>query len=210
MNINEESGHLYKELLKEHNRVLNFLPKASRDKASRTVFLARKFLFDSGILCGQVLWALNEKKVFLAVIGTKTLIETEINTKYIFLHPHSKSESQWVQEKCDIYIDKYGIDDDRLNGKSLADRARAIKLDQRYATYKDLCKIAHGTQFTSLVTVRNNGLEMFSKSTYIEALISANNTRSYIETWRDIETDLTLERGLIQFRDKYLPITNRG
>ncbi len=204
--IRDESARLYKDVLEEHNRILNLLPKIASDVGpDRPAFLARKLLFDSGRLCGQILWALQERRIFMAVIGTKTLIEIEINTMYIFLHPHAKSDPDWVKNKCDIYMDNYGVDDDRLDGRSLSERARAMGLDSRLKTYKEICKIAHGTRFTSLVNVRNPSLEMFSDLTDIEALLSTNNTRSYIETWHGIETNKDLEHKLALFRDTYTP-----
>lgn len=203
--VKADADQLYNDLVKEHNRVLDALPKVTKVEADKSLYVARKFLFDSGKLCGEVLWALGHRRVHLGLIGTKTLVEIEIFTKYIFLHQQIKSDSSWAQRMATVYIDEYGRgQNDHFNNKSVAKLARAVDLPERLETYRGLCKMAHPTIHTRHVVVgTDETLDDFAIDTYVAALATAHNVRSYIETFFKIEPNKEFEEKIVQFRDKY-------
>ncbi len=202
--LRQEADALYADLVVGVNKVLDAMPKTNTDKDA-IIFVGRKFLFDSAVLCGEIIWALNEKRVYLGVIGAKTLLEILINTKYIFIHQCANSDPVWVEKLCREYMDVYGVgDNDRLNGKAVSDRARAVPPEDALTTYKGLCKIAHATKHTRHVVVGSEDTKNdFANDTYIVSLTATINTLGYIATFFGVPQNGEYEERIIKLAQKY-------
>ncbi len=202
--LRKDADALYADLVIGINKVLDVMPKTNTDKDA-IIFVGRKFLFDSTVLCGEIIWALNEKRVYLGVIGAKTLLEILINTKYIFVHQCAKSDPKWVEKLCREYMDVYGTgENDWLNGKSVTERARSVPPEDALITYKGLCKIAHATKHTRHVVVGTEDTKNdFASDTYVVSLTATVNTLGYIATFFGVPPNNKFEIRVTELARKY-------
>ncbi len=144
-----DSDEFKKVLLIHGGKLSDEIDKLERSSESHTLYYGylKDFLINSGSLCDDILRAAANDAVLLSMIGTRVLFEDTINIHYL---ESKKEESErmslaenWLKISNDPNAQK-----GELDGKAVADRAKAAGKDVRQLYYKEyalFCNYTHST-----------------------------------------------------------------
>lgn len=156
-NFTQDSNDLKNVLCQEGGRLSDEIDKLERTSEQHIAYYAylKDFLINSGVLCDDILQAVHNKVVLLAVIGTRVLLEDTINAHYL----ESKTDES---ERMAIAADWFRLSNDpnapknELDNKAVAQRAKEAGKDTRamyYGEYADFCNYTHSTAQRAILNV---------------------------------------------------------
>lgn len=105
------------------------------------------FLLSASQLCEQIIIAVSQRCLSLAVVGSRSMLEFSINANYIFDNPKHKNDLKWVNKLCkDIFerTNDIGMLKSRLGDVTFKARAEEIgRLDLYKHNYASLSDYVH-------------------------------------------------------------------
>lgn len=152
----QDSVALKNELLVYGRQLADEIDKLERSSDSHMTYYGylKDFLINSGCLCDDVLQASANDAVLLAMIGTRVLLEDTINVHYLEVAKSTDAErmalaEEWLKLSNDKHAQK-----NELDGKSVADRAKAAGKDVRqlyYNEYAMFCNYTHSSAIRGIL-----------------------------------------------------------
>ena len=203
-----EAKAIFPDLYKEALQIRDFIGKAGQPESDddKRRSIAKKNLIDTAVLASQILSAIERNAILLALIGSRSLVESEINTKYAFSHPDHIGDISWVYKVCNDY---YRISNDPkamknyLNTESVAARAKAVGLSDMYEkTYIGLCNFAHMGGHTAL-SISDPYRDRFAVDASVAAVAAVNNINDYVAVHFNFRRDDALEGRVLEFAAKF-------
>ena len=185
---------------------------ASEDALRKTT--ARTYLALAGQLHGQILNAISESNLLLALIGLRSLLESIINTRYIFCHPKHVDDMEWINNNCIDLINRShdnAANKSRLGDVDIRQRAEAISTKQfSYLALYDkvfsyLCNFTHPNYIALQINENNKFKETTFMATQL-TLIIAHDVGDALCKFFNIKKDLTLENDLKIFADECIKL----
>ncbi len=131
----------------------------------------KDFLINSGILCDDIVEAVKNDKVLLAMIGTRTLLEDAINVHYL----QSKADQT---ERVAVAIDWFRITNNpeahknKIDGKTVEQRAIASGLNVKALyddEYVEFCNYTHSTGHRVMLNLKEQR-SLLAKNTVLGSL----------------------------------------
>lgn len=164
------------------------------------------FLISTSQLSGQIVEAVVRRHLGLAIIGSRALLELNINANYIFDNPKHKSDLVWVNEVCKDIFDRtnsLALLKSKLGGVCLKRRAEEIgRRDLYEINYASLCDYAH--LMLRLPLLNNPGLsERLSVGVISQSLCHLVGVIDALIVFGNLTWDKDLYRDVIAFRDCY-------
>lgn len=170
----------------------------NRHKTLNQKMMAKIYVSTAMQLARQSLhvFATNENFLLLSCLGCRSLIEHEINAKYVFFHPKHHRDNVWLEKLAKNYWritrarkeNKAG-----LGGVSILQRAKEVR---RIGTYKRnfaiLTGIAHNTA-ASATLIKDQSLYNGIIWIGLHAIFLLDNTIDYVAKFHNIQRDKTIE-----------------
>lgn len=148
----------------------------------------------------------NENYLLLACLGCRSLIEHEINAKYVFFHPKHHGDKAWIEK---LSIDYWritrvrGENKARLGGVSIKQRAKEIrKLSTYEHSFAHLTGVAHNTA-SSATLIKDQVLCDGVIWIGLHSIVLLNNTIDYVASFHGISRDKTIETDISQLTGLY-------
>lgn len=157
-------------------------------------------------LTGQIQRSLRQGCTTISIIGYRTLLEHEINSRYIYRHPNHKKSKKWVDSLRSDFWDrsksKVAIKN-RLGDKSVMDRAIEVG---RKRTYNTSYAWASNFPHTMAAAMTINNDHTFLQRTVEISLASLaifHNVCENVAAFYDLSRDFQLEQDLRNFISSY-------
>lgn len=203
-NILAETKALCYESFKECICVADAIPKVgNKDIVSLT---GKWFLKTSGQLAEQIVDALVADNTLLALIGLRSLIEFQINSKYIFGRKIAKNED-WILKRCQELLEianNPGARKNQLNQEGLARRAEVVGLKEMFdRKYNSLLNFAH-PNFKTILTTQPRHETNFKCGACVDVLMVLHSIRMAIQAEFKIDGPTEHQCKLIPFKEKVL------
>src|SRR4051812_33657267 len=106
--------------------------------------VAKSFIVSSMQLTGQIAHNINHRNLFIALLGLRTLLEFDINGRYVFNHPKHVKDFSWIDPLCaDMYKTTNNLDARKnfIGEAGLKKRAIEVELlgiyETNYASLSD-------------------------------------------------------------------------
>lgn len=170
----QDSVTFKNELLIYGSQLTDEIDKLERSSDSHRAYYGylKDFLISSGCLCDDVLLASVNDAVLLAMIGTRVLLEDTINVHYLEKAKTTETErvalaEDWLKMSNDKHAQK-----NELDGKSVAERAKAAGKDVRqlyYNEYEMFCNYTHSSAQRSILSSSEHR-SLGSKKTVLASL----------------------------------------
>lgn len=200
---------LRKEVLEFRDAISERYPKDKINKFNSRS-LAKHFLLVNMQLAGQTLMAARQGSTILASHGIRSLVENEINAKYVFAHKDNQTDSHRVDKLASQFLAATRFRSrikSRFDGKSLRHRAKSVrKLTVYNHHYAELSGYGHSLG----VAMALNDEQRFINKTVEYAIFSVsllNNIIEYVSKTfsfeRDSETYDELKRLVDDWNGKY-------
>lgn len=202
----QDSGVLKNALLQEAARLSDEIDKLERSSDDHTAYFAylKDFLINSGILCDDILQAVHNDVVLLAMVGIRVLLEDAINVHYL----ESKSSeadcmaiaSSWFKLSNDPKVYK-----NRLDEKAVYQRAKEAGKDTEAlhdGEYADFCNYTHSTAQRSVLNIPDQRAVLASK-TVVSSLKAYANIVTCVARIAGEQTPQSLTDNAKSYLDKY-------
>lgn len=180
-------------------------PKYDQNKFSSRS-LSKTLLHINTQLTGQCIKSIKSGCLLIACIGGRSLLEAEINTKYIFRHPAHKDDPAWVDELSRSYWNITRIKKRHkasLGGVSVSFRAKEVRKATVYRNeYTHLTSLTHGlAQGVGL----NDADRFHNTSAWLAiiCLVNLNNIIFYISKWHNLGRDRSIEKQIKELTQSY-------
>ena len=168
--------------------------------------VARSFLLANAQLLHQIVEAVLKGHLGLALIGMKTMLESNVNANYIFDHPQHKKDFGWIDPLCrDVFERTNDLKayKNQLGNQSVKERMIAIGAkdlhDQNYASLNDYC---HLVLRLSIVNISPDK-EDLSIDIISQALCSHMGVVDSICECFSLSGHQDLKKEVFSFSDKY-------
>lgn len=202
-------------LLQEAANFSNEIDRLERSSDELIAFYAylKDFLINSGVLCDDILQAVHNDVVLLAMVGTRTLLEDAINVHYL--------ESMGAEsDRMAIANDWFELSNNpkayknKLDGKPVRQRAKDAGKETEVlhdSEYADFCNYTHSTAQRSVLNIPDQRKILGNKTvatsikayanivTCVVRIVSEqkrqslmNNANAYFEKYRASVMEATL------------------
>ena len=189
--------------LRLHSDALNLLNEldliyGSKKKTIKQKWMAKSYIKIATQLARQSLHVFNTEENFflLACLGCRSLIEHEINAKYVFFHPKHHGDMEWTSNLAKDYwrITRVrSANKAKLGGVSIHRRAKDIrKLSTYNRNFSHLTGITHGTA-NSVLLIKDEHLYDGVAWIGLHSVVLLNNVIDYIAKFHKIERDMSIE-----------------
>ncbi len=170
--------------------------------------VAKSFIVSSMELTGQITHNINHRNLFIALLGLRTLLEFDINGRYIFNHPEHPKDFAWIDPLCaDMYKTTNSLDTQKshIGGVGLKKRAIEVGMLGVYeANYASLSDYAHHTLRNGTLNEQPR-FETLSVDCIAHTLTHANNVLDSISNCYDLSFDDSVEKQV----DAYMQHLNK-
>ena len=202
-----EGVFLKAKLIKLCLDLIKEFPNNRSDTAENTQqSVAKSFLTANVQLLDQMVEAVLKGHLGLALIGMKTMLESNVNANYIFDHPQHKKDFGWIDSLCkDVFERTNNLKayKNQLGNKSVKERMIAIGAkdlhDQNYASLNDYC---HLVLRLSIVNISSDK-EDLSIDIISQALCSYMGVIDSICECFSLKGHEDLKKEVVSFSDKY-------
>jgi hypothetical protein len=202
----QDSHELKNTLLQEVARLSDEIDKLERTTEQHTAYYAylKDFLINSGVLCDDILQAVHNDVVLLAVIGTRVLLEDTINAHYL----ESKTDEN---ERTATATDWFRLSNDpkayknKLDDKAVAQRAKEAGTDTEAmhdSEYADFCNYTHSSAQRSILNVPSQRVVVAQKAV-VASLKAYANTVMCLARIIGETTPQSVTDNASSFLDKY-------
>ena len=168
--------------------------------------IIKGFLLSAAQLADQIIKAVSQRYLTLAIIGSRSLLEFNINANYIFDNPKHKIDLKWIDRLCsDIFkrTNDIGILKSHLGEVSLRTRAKEIgRLDLYEINYASLSDYSHLIMRGPLL-YRKETAEKVSVATISQALCNLTGVIDSVIVFKKLKWDKELLKSVESFRDNY-------
>lgn len=209
-----DSIELKNVLLQEAARLSDEIDKLERSSDDHTAYYAylKDFLINSGVLCDDILQALHNDVVLLAMVGTRALLEDAINVHYLESRgaaDRMATANSWFKLSNDPKAYKNKLDD-----KPVYQRAKEAGKETESlhdSEYADFCNYTHSTAQRSVLNVPDQRAIISSKTvvasikayanivTCVARIVGeqkiqslTNNAKAYFEKYRESVMEASL------------------
>jgi hypothetical protein len=202
----QDSNELKNTLLQEAARLSNEIDKLERTTELHSAYYAylKDFPINSGVLCDDILQAVHNGVVLLAVIGTRVLLEDAINVHYL----ESKTDEN---ERMATATDWFRLSNapnapkNELDNKAVAQRAKEAGKDTRalyYGEYADFCNYTHSSAQRSILNVPSQRVVAAQKAVAASLKAYANIVTCLARILGEA-TPRNVTDGVTSYLDKY-------
>ncbi len=175
----------------------------NRRKTLKQKMMAKTYVSTAMQLTRQSLhvFTANENFLLLSCLGTRSLIEHEINAKYVFFHPNHHRDNAWLEKQAKSYwkitrVRKEGKA--RLGGVSIFQRAKEVRRMGAYRhNFAILTGIAHNTA-ASATLIKDQSLYNSVVWIGLHTILLLDNTIDFVASFHDIQRDKTIEDDIKQ------------
>lgn len=199
--------------LRLHSDALNLLNEldliyGSKKKTIKQKWMAKSYVKIATQLARQSLHVFNTKENFflLACLGCRSLIEHEINAKYVFFHPKHHKEMEWTRRLAKDYSRITRVRSEnkaKLGGVSIYQRAKDVrKLSTYKRNFAHLTGITHGTA-NSILLIKDEHLYDGVVWIGLHSVALLNNVIDYIAKFHNIKRDTSIEGDVRKLIDLY-------
>jgi len=166
--------------------------------------IMKGFLICSAQLSFQIITAVKNSSLYLAIIGMRTLLQFDVDACYIFDHPMHKNDTEWVDDLCRDIFDRTNslkAKKNLLKEAGLAKRARDIGRKDLYDNnYAGLSDYAHLVIRPPFLNKRETYEEMAPKI-ISQALCNLTDIIDSIISFNDLKWNEVLHQEVISFRN---------
>jgi len=166
--------------------------------------IMKGFLICSAQLSFQIIAAVKNRSLYLAIVGLRTLLQFDIDACYIFDHPDHKKDFDWIDGLCiDIFDRTNSLKAKKnvLKEVGLARRARDVGrkdlYDNNYAGLSDYAHLVTRPPFLN----RNEICEEIAPKIISHALCHLTDIIDSIISFNDLKWDEVLHQEIISFRN---------
>lgn len=170
--------------------------------------VAKSFIVSSMQLAGQISHNINHRNLFIALLGLRTLLEFDINGRYVFNHPKHPKDFSWIDPLCeDMYKTTNNLDTRKslIGEAGLKKRAIEVGMIGIYEiNYASLSDYAHHTLRNGVLNEQPR-FEILSVDCLAHTLAHANNVIDSISNCYD----LTFDDLITEQVNKYMQYLNK-
>lgn len=202
----QDSNDLKNTLIQEAARLSDEIDKLERTTEQHSSYYAylKDLLINSGMLCDDILQAVHNDVVLLAVIGTRVLLEDTINAHYL----EAKKDEN---ERMAVATDWFRLSNDpkayknKLDDKAVAQRAKEAGKDTQAmhdSEYADFCNYTHSTAQRSILNVPSQRAIVAQKAV-VASLKAYANIVTCLARILGEATPQDVSNGATTYLDKY-------